>query len=209
MNLELLKIIVFWNIVDTNNVTLLDANYKKGKIYTEAQLDELNAHWKKLYDEFYGFRRVKSGRYLMDKNLELAKLSLMLELLNDIENRLILLIELGYNKELGSFVRIRKHQAITDLKKLYPKIRVNAFDDCSELLETVQSIIKSQINIFDEKSGVKEKNIAKQHETIYDVVAVMSKSLGYNLNVNDMCCMEFLGHENTINSMGKKETSKK
>jgi len=207
MNLEYLKIILFWRIVDTNDITELDLNYSKSKKYTEEQLDILSKHWVKIYDGFYEHRNNKSGRYLITKNFELAKMALLLELLADIENRIILLINMSKQIELKSFILKRTLQVIEDFKRLYPKVYINRFDNLLEILTIVQSVIKSQTNIYDEKLGVKEKTVDKQKQTVYDVVAIMSKILGYNLDVNNMTCLEFVGHENLINST--KDNTKK
>lgn len=204
MSLESLKIILFWRIVEFNNIEILNVNHRKGRKYNDLQLTELANHWKQLYDQFYMLRNNKSGKYTIDKNSQLAELALKLNILADIENRLILLINMDGPKELSKFIAVRTNEAVSDFKKLYPKIRVNIFSNPLEVLTIVQSVIKAQINIYDEKVGVKQETITKQKETIYDVVAMMSKYLGYNLNVDNMSCMEFIGHENTINSMNKK-----
>src|SRR5690348_4844742 len=77
MNLESLKIVTFWKIVETNDVELLDAKYKHGNKYSNEQIIYLNSYWVKLYDEFYNLRNNKSGKYLMNKNSELSELSLI------------------------------------------------------------------------------------------------------------------------------------
>lgn len=207
-NLELLKIVTFWRIVETNNVAELDINYRKSRVYTDEQLLELNQYWVKLYDEFYENRQNKSGKYLITKNFELAKMSLLLELLYDIENRIILLINMSDVKELQKFVTNRTYDVVSDFKKIYPKVRISQFDNLREILTIVQSVIKSQTNIYDEKLGVKEKTVQKQKETVYSVVATMGKILGYKLDINNMNCMEFLAHENMINASSKEVTKK-
>lgn len=203
-SLDLLNIVVFWRIVDDGSIQELDLNYRRNKVYNEQELNELGKHWAKLYDQFYEYRSNKSGKYLINKNYELAQLSLKLQLLSDIENRLILLLNIGDNKVFREFIKIRTVDVVNDFKKLYPKVRISVFDSITELLTVVQSVIKSQTNIFDEKTGAKENVVQKQRETIYEIVAMMSKILGYSLNINTMSCMEFLGHENLINSTSKK-----
>jgi hypothetical protein len=195
-------------MVESGGIEQLAMNYRYGKRYSPKLMFEIENHWKKLYDEFYELRNNKSGKYSLNKNYELVKLSLTLELLMDIENRLIMLINLGYSKELTKFIAQRTVEAINDFKILYPRVKISMLDNCEDVLVTVQSVIKAQTNIFDEKAGAKQDNIEKQRETIYDIVSMMSKYLGYNLDVNNMSCMEFIGHENTINSASKKEQTK-
>lgn len=203
MSLELLKVVQFWKIVETNNIESLNINHKTGVKYSEEQIILLAEHWKNLYDDFYDRRNSKSGKYTFAKNIEIARLSLILDILGDIENRLIILNNMVGSKELIVFVTIRLNEAIEDLKKLHPKVKVPMFSTPLEVLTIVQSVIKAQTNIFDEKVGVVEKTVAKQKETIFDIIAIMSKILGYRLDVSTMSCMEFIGHENAINSMSK------
>lgn len=203
MNLDLLKVTQFWKIVETNCIESLNINHKHKVKYTEGQMHELAEHWKNLYDEFYELRNNKSGKYIFSKNIEIARLSLVLDILSDIENRLIILCNMLGAKELSKFVATRTIEAINDLKKLHPKVQISIFSTPLEVLTVVQSVIKAQTNIFDEKVGVTEKVVAKQKETIFDIVAIMSKILGYRLDINTMSCMEFIGHENAINSISK------
>jgi hypothetical protein len=189
--------------VELNNVETLDYNYTKGKIYSDSEMELLSEHWKNLYDEFYELRDNKSGKYTMNKNIEISRLALILDILADIENRLIILNSLGTSKEMLKFIAYRTSEAINDLKKLYPKVRAPLLSSPLEVLSIVQSVIKSQVNIYDEKVGVKETTVTKQKETIFDVVAIMSRILGYRLYINSMSCMEFIGHENAINTTNK------
>lgn len=208
-NLESLKVIAFWKIVENGCIEILDQNYKSSKKYTEKQLLILSEHWKEVYDQFYEIRENKSGKYVMAKNFELVELSAKLEILADIENRLILLINLFQMKELSKFVATRLNEAMSDFKNIYPKVKLPIFYDPYEALTIVQAVIKAQTNIFDEKVGVKQKAIVKQKETIYDVVSIMSKQLGYGLDINNMTCLEFIGHENTVNATIKAATTNK
>lgn len=203
MSLEYLKITQFWKIVETNSIETLDRNYKHGKSYSDDEMNLLAEHWKDLYDEFYELRDNKSGKYTMTKNIELTKLSLMLSILYDVENRLIILIGLDTSPVMLKFIAQRTIEAISDIRKLYPKVRISTLSSPLEVLSILQSMIKSQQNIYEEKVGVKDNTIQKQKETIYDVVSMMSKILGYRLDINSMSCMEFIGHENTINKTNK------
>lgn len=191
-----------------NNIEDLNHNHYRGRVYTDIQLEHLQNWWEKIYDEFYSLRDNKSGKYSMNKNRELVTMSLKLDLLSDIENRTILLINMGDAKELNKFIAKRTNEVVADFKDLYPKVKLGMFSSLLEILTIVQSVLKSQINIFEEKLGAKENTIAKQRETIFDVVSIMSNYLGYNLDVNNMTCLEFIGHEKTIHGLSKNNKQK-
>ncbi len=197
-NLESLKVIQFWRIVKTDEVQLLDLEYNPKKKYSEEELSELNKRWKLLYDEFFDLRQNKSGKYLMEKTFELRKISAFLERLYDMEHRAILLIELEENKELSAFVAKRITNIILEFKALYPKVKLDTLSNPRETLSILQQVIKSQTNIYDEKLGAKDNTVKKQEDTVHTVASKMGKALGYNLHVNDMTCLEFLGHENAL-----------
>ena len=110
---------------------------------------------------------------------------------------------------MKKFVTERTPQIIADLRIHYPKVKMNVFSNLEDILKTIQSVIKSQTNIYDEKTGAKVKTVEKQKQTIYDICSQMSKHLGYNLNINTMTCMEFIGHENTIMRASKESNNLK
>lgn len=198
VNLECLLIIDFFKVLEDNKLEILDVNHNKSKKYTGDDLKLLSEHWKLLFDEFYALRKDKSGRYMMDKNYELSKLYFMLQMLYEYENRAILLIELERKAELTDFVVKRTKELIVDFGKIYPRVKINIFSNPIEVLEIIQSVIKSQTNIFDEKTGAKEKVVEKQKQSVHKIVAQMSRSLGFSLDVSKMTCLEFISYEELI-----------
>jgi hypothetical protein len=206
VSLKNLLVIKFWDIVENNTLYLLDANYKKGKKYTEKEVEFLAKQWANLYDEFFSLRSNKSGKYQMEKNFELTKLHMYLEMLYELENRVILLINMENIEELVDFVIERNIQVIKDFKSLYPKIKINIFDSPSDVLKIIQPVIKSQTNIYDEKLGAKQKTVEKQRETIYDVVAMMSNSAGFAIDIESLTCMSFIAYENAIIAKSKAQS---
>lgn len=200
-------IINFWEIVENNCVELLDINYRNGKKYTEEQIAMLSNAWIKIYDEFFELRDNKSGRYQMDKNFEITKLSMTLDMLHEMQNRTILLIDLENVKELNDFAVKRTIEVIKDFKFLYPRIKINIFDNPTEVLKIIQSVIKSQTNIYEEKLGAKTNVVQKQKETIFDVIANMSNSLGFQLSIDTLTCSSFIAYENTIMAKIKQQNN--
>lgn len=196
-NLDDLKIMLLFKILKSNSYELMDKNYYEGKKYTDEQSTLLHETYFKLFDEFSVNRKDKRGLFLMQKNFKLIQMSLMFEILYDIERRIILLMQIDLDL-LDLFVETRRREIIKDFSRLYPKVQINLFSDLSEILTVVQQVIKSQTNIFDEKSGVKEKQIAKQEQTIHYIVSRMSKNLGVALDVNSMSCNEFIAWEEVI-----------
>lgn len=202
--LETLKIKKFWEILKTNNPRLLDCDYSRGKNYTDEQLEKLNAAWLVLYDLFISERDDKSCKYLISKNLELIKLSFKLDMLYEMENRLILLSEMT-EEHYTEFKSRRCTEVAKDFKSLYPRVQLNIFSNLDEILNIVQQVIKSQTNIFDEKSGANDKNIKKQEDSIEYVVAIMSKALGFAIDSNSITCSDFIAYEKVVNSMQSKK----
>lgn len=196
--MKTLLIINFWDIVENNNVQILDINYNANKKYNAVEMALLSSAWMNIYDEFFELRDNKSGKYQMDKNFEITKLSITLDMLHEMQNRIILIINLEHLEELNDFVIKRTFAVIKDFKNLYPKVKINIFDNPNEVLKIIQSVIKSQTNIYEEKLGVKTKVIEKQKETIFDVIANMSTSLGFQLSIDTLTCASFVAYENAI-----------
>lgn len=195
--------------MENNCVEQLDTKYSETKKYSQLEMAELGEQWKKLYDEFYTYRNTKNGRYLMDKNYELKRLSLILDMLYDLENRVVLLINMSNIRELLSFINKRNSMIISEFKDLYPKIKVNVFANPAEVLKLIQSVIKSQRNIYDEKAGVIDNTVVKQVETVHSISSQMGAILGFNLNINTMTCLEFIGHEKTVEKKNAQNSDSK
>lgn len=202
LNISTLRVVLFWHILKTNKFELLDEHYDSKKEYSNEQLQEAAIAFKSVYDEFYDSRENKSGKYLLDKSLELSTIAYKLELLGDIENRLILLINMS-GEYLEEFKETRRREAICDFKEIYPRVKINVFSTLEDALDIVQQVIKSQTNIYDEKTGVKEKNVKKQEETIEYVIAMISKNLGYNLDSNTLTCASFVANEKLVLNINK------
>lgn len=179
-------------------------NYSESKKYTDEQKVEANNVFKNLYDEFFDLRIDKSGKHVLSKNLELMKISFKLELLYDIENRIILLMNLP-GEHLKEFRENRRRQIMQHFKEIYPKVNLTPFLELEEILKIVQQVIKSQTNIFDEKSGSKDKKIEKEEKSIQYIVLMMSKNLDLMINVNELSCLDFIEHEKLISDLNKKQ----
>lgn len=163
----------------------------------------MQEHWKTLYDEFFDLRDNKQGQYLMAKNFELKVIEMKLEMLYEMESRIILLIEISTIDGIEDFVVRRTGEVIRDFKGLYKKVNMNMFANPVEVLNIIQQVIKSQSNILEEKVGVSDKTVEKQVKSIHNVTSQMGTILGFNLNINTMTCLEFIGHEQTVQEKSK------
>jgi hypothetical protein len=138
----------------------------------------------------------------MKRNYELMEVSLKLELLHDMHNRLILLLEL-HGEHLKEFRETRRRELLNQFKAIYPKVKFNIFIEIEEILELVKQVIKSQNNILSEKTGIQEKKIDKQERTIEYIISVLGKNLGYNIDSSTMTCLDFIAKEQLVEEINQ------
>jgi len=181
---------------------LLDINYNYKKKYSDAEVSILYKKYGEFYDEFFDLRQNKSGKFLMQKNLKLLEITLKIDALGDMENRLILLVNLT-DDIFKEFVEVRRLEIMKLFREIYPKVKLDLFIEIDELLKLVQQVMKSQINDLDEKTGAKQKAVVKQENTIQYVIAIMSKNLGYKLDPNNMSCIDFIENEKIVSEMNE------
>lgn len=191
----------------------MDINYSQNKIYSKSDLEKLNAVWINLYKEFNDKRNNKETEVIFNKNIELLEIVYKLEILNDMQDRLILLLQMSGNT-FKEFRETRRREIINQFKDLYPKVKFNIFIETEEILELVKSVIKSQSNIYFQKSGSKDKKVKKEEKSIEYIVSVLGNNLGYNIDMQTMTCEDFIAKEKLVydlsqirnqeNNIGKK-----
>jgi len=82
-SLDKLLILLFWEIVKTNNFLLLDVDYKESNVYTETEREQFNFVWAKLYDDFYELKKDSAAVRIIEQSQEAYLLLNKINLLNE------------------------------------------------------------------------------------------------------------------------------
>lgn len=197
LNLETLPIITFWKVIqENNNVKLLDLDYCLDKIYCESDFLMLQERWDKLHDEYFLLKDDAESKYYIRQNTDKLRIVETVTLLETLLFDYQLLHELSGLLPIESLAE-KEVVLYEELLQIYPKAKINRFGTYLEIAEQIGSIVKSQMNLYNEKVVVVEKKSSKKVDSIYILISKISTAVGIALNVNEMSVAQFLAWEQT------------
>lgn len=191
-SLDVLKILVFWDILKTGNKMMLDANYEKGKEYAPDQVEYANVIWESLYDDYFAKRKDgKSAIYLR----ELNSANVLRGKIQLLENSRDFLTTLKQNRnyiKAGDFNKLLESQK-TSISKLQQGIIIPV--RIEDVLLFLNRLIGSLVTKF--KAAVKnvERETNDNVQNVFEVVANVGTGLNLQLNVHDMVVSEWVAYE--------------
>lgn len=194
-SLDDLKILLFWKIIRDNNFFMLHAEWNPDIEYTDAQKEELQVAWYKIYDAYY--TQCEDSK---SKN-DLRKDALELELSFRIQR-------LHGNVQLYGWLwnhRVdlsdeQMQKMVMDLQDMILqrepglKGKLNMFDTPLESIDKITKLMHSLSNQLNRVADKKDKRVDKAVDNIYKKVASVGAELGLQLNVNEMNCSEWLAY---------------
>lgn len=184
-SLDTLKILTFWQIIKDNDFTLLDVNYKKGKEYTKTQLKSIQKVWLRLYDEYYILIDDSKSKHKINKLFNELKLR---DKIQQVKNNLDFLITLKkYSNLLPKEDFAKYEQEIyTNLKLIDKRIKPKYFDGIDENVKNLDRVLKSLINKYNIENKYRVKEVQKEINNVYEIVASAESWLERSIPVNDM-----------------------
>lgn len=196
--MDKLLILTFWEIIKTNNILLLDADYTEGKIYTDAQNAEINALWSALYDSHYTQKQNSTAVMAMDKANQAI---LLLFKINLLTSNLEALIKLYQNqKEIivvqgeEKFFTIEQG-ILRNFVNIDKKIKPIYFDGFEANYKLINRFINSYQTTYDINHKRAEQAVNKEVKNVYELVAAVGNQLGMQLNVKEMSVSEWNAYE--------------
>lgn len=206
-SLDTLKILTFWKIIKDKNILLLDFDYFDGKKYNEAQKNEIEQLWFRLYDEYFILLDDSKSRFELSKSFDELKVR---DKINQIKNNYDTLVYLHkFASVLDDKDRIKYEQEIYSiLKKIEPKIKPMYFGGIEANLVNLDKVIKSLINQYNLNHKQNNDKIDKEIKNVYEVVANAESWLERNLNINDMVVSHWIAIRNQISQKQKAQQKK-
>lgn len=189
--LELLKIVLFWEIVETQNPLMLDKAWEAGKEYTEDQANTANVVWLDLYDQYFLLEDDAATKaILMDqsKNVyEIGKIQLITENLN------FLLYMCNVSSALTEDEFTDMEQRIySAIKKLEPKMKIEYFEGVEKNIETIQKWIRALTQRYELNNKRNKKDVKRKVRNMYEKAAEISADLQIHIDVFKMNCKEWV-----------------
>jgi len=200
--LDKLKILTYWQIIKDKNILLLDFDYYDGKKYTKDQLHELEQTWLRLYDEYYVLTDDSEARFKMNKTFDELKLR---DKINQIKYNYDFLVSLIQyrgqipDKDISQY----EQQTYERLKNIEPKIKPLYFDGIEANLKNLERVINALINRYNQQHKDNTKEVQKEIDNVYEVVASAESWLERNLNINDMVVSHWIAIEKQVKDKQK------
>ena len=177
-----IKLLDFNKIVETENYFLLDENYNEKNVYENKEL--FYNHWLSISDEVYK----ELGSNHLFRSQDVLKVSTQIETINKIE--LLFIQILNNSNSIINYAKLR-HSVI----KLFNKVLLEVTNFDASISDddflTSLKISRQNLNIELERLEVKETN---KKESIYTLIASISRTLEMKLNVNDLYILEFISY---------------
>lgn len=196
-SLKSINICLWFEILETQNIYLLDKNYFEGKFYNKFQLNEINEVFTSLYDDFFIRLNNKKAKSNLINSQDKMMLSVKIMVLNECLNTLIFIsknysrIHNAYKKEL-------------DIYKIIENITKNTkFNQSNTLLDNINKIkelIDTNQLAYERKfiEQVSEKSYSFEKQLI-DVEQV----LGRSLNVKECNVIQWIEYINKVQEIIK------
>lgn len=194
-NTQELRIVLFWDILRTDNVALLDKSYFKEKVYTKEQKDALSLAWLNISDEYFLIKNDDRAKKHMQKRKEeivlLKKISLFTDNLQMLNNILVSLH--GIDKvQLARMINECYDFAI----KAEPRTKINKEASIEHNLKVMEKMLSSLINKYKFRYKQKRSIEKKELDNAYDMVANVEEQLGRSLpDINEMVVAQWLSYE--------------
>ena len=101
-SLKWINVGLWFEILETQNINLLDKNYFEGKIYNKFQLNEINQIFTSLYDDFFMRLNNRKAKNNLINSQDKMMLSVKLMVLNECLNTLIF-ISKNYSRIINAY----------------------------------------------------------------------------------------------------------
>lgn len=201
-SLDKLKILVFWDIIKTKNIALLDVNYSESKEYSKKQLEQINTTWSALYDEYYVLKNDSKSKMKMDKSFSEL---ILRDKINQIKNNYDFLISLtGYIRVLSpEEIAEYEQDCYANLIRIDKKLKPQFFKGIHHNIKYLEKILNSLINKYNVEHKKNDKEVTNEIANVYDVVANAESWLDRNLDIDNMVVSRWISYEKQIKDKQK------
>jgi hypothetical protein len=196
-SLKSINIGLWFEILETQNINLLDKNYFEGKFYNKFQLSEINEVFSTLYDDFFIRLNNKKAKSNLINSQDKMMLSVKVMVLNECLNTLIFIsknysrIHNAYKKELQIYKTIENISKNTKFKETNTLL-----DNINKIKELIETNKLSYERKYSEQMSEKSYSFEKQ---LIDVEQV----LGRSLNVKECNVIQWIEYINKVQDIIK------
>lgn len=196
-SLKSINVSLWYEILETQNICLLDKNYSDDKKYSEIQLRQISAIFAELYDDFFIRLNNRKAKANLVNSQDKMMLSVKLMVLNECLNTLIFIsqnyskISKAYQKELNIY------QTIKSISKNTKFAETNTLSDN---IQKVRDLINTNQLTFERKYS---DDVKDQNYTFEKQVVDVEQILGRSLNIKECSVIQWIGYINKVQEIIK------
>lgn len=204
-----LRILVFWKILKTNNIFLIDSNYFDGKSYTNKHQEEILDTWFNIYDEFFKLRNSGSSRSILQEKTRQVLFKRKLDLIIATNKHLNVLIE--SKNDLSSYTFNKMLDNLYNCyKKIDSKIKVSPKKSIDENIKIINSVYNGLNNTYNFSVKKSEKKVDVEIKNIHSVVVQVEQILNRSLqDIETMSVSRWIALEDMANKIVKERKNSK
>lgn len=194
---------IWYEILETQNICLLDKNYSEDKKYSEIQIRQISSIFAELYDDFFIRLNNKKAKANLLNSQDKMMLSVKLMVLQECLNTLIFIsqnyskIPKAYQKELNIY------QTIQSISKNTKFVENNTLSDN---IQKVKDLINANKLLFDRKYN---ENVKDHNYTFEKQVVDVEQVLGRSLNIKECSVIQWIGYINKVQEIIKAKEKEK
>lgn len=207
-SLDNIKILMFWDILKTKNITLLDKDYKENKTYSTKQEQQIESVWLKLYDEYFVMRNDSKSKRDLSEGFEELKLKDTIISIKDCYNLLVILIKNADVLEESEILK-REYEIYKTIKIIYPQAKIKLFDGVEPNLNYLKRLLNSLENKYNLNYKKQEKLIKKEINNVYLVVSSIESWLERSLPIDRVVVSQWLAYEKQVKDKQKAQKNGK
>jgi len=204
-NLKSINILLWNDIIESQNVALLDINYKEGKRYTKRQGVYLNDLFTRLYDEYFLTLNNRKAKSNLERSQEKIVMSFKIIVLEDA------IKTLDFIKRNQRVLKdyLSKEQKIYDSIKLVAKnVQIKPFSTIQENIDLLLKVLKSSELEYQRKFGDdKEVTNYPFEKQVADVEQILNRSLQLD-NCNVVQWLAYINKVQEIIKQNEKNNGK-
>lgn len=206
-SLKSIKLFLWDEILETNNLALLDVNYSPDKTYTPEELAILKDSFSKLYDDYFLKLNNKRQKAEMSKTEARIALVFKMSILNEAVNTLVFINNNA--KYLKDYIK-KEAKVYDTIRTVLPKFKTDNFSSIADNIDKVKRILTTLELEYERKYGLESYTDQKKNSLYKDIVAV-EQVLGRAIDA-ETCnvdkWIEYLNKAHEIAENNNKETLK-
>lgn len=200
-NLGKINILVWNEVLESQNPCLLDIKYKEGKKYNKHKLNLLNNTLEVFFDDYFIRLNNKFSKANLLETQEKIKLTAKIILLNEcIKSLLFIRNNVKIIKE-----PIQKQYAVLDsVKKISPNFVIKRMDGFNENIESINKILVSNKTTLQRNYPEIEKKETTKNYTFEKQLVDVEQCLGRTIDINTTNVYKWIELINLAEEISKK-----